>query len=49
MAVLFGKADDLGLDTGAVTRADAGDGAIVHGASVEILANDLVGTLVGIG
>ena len=46
---LVGKADDLRLDAGAVPGADAGDGAIIHGTAVQVLPDDAVGLLVGVG
>ena len=49
MAVFVRKAHDLRLDTGTVPGANAGDGAVVHGAAVEILFDNAVGLFVGVG
>ena len=49
MAGLVGKADDLGLDAGAVARSDTGDGAVKQGTAGEVLPDDLVGQFVGVG
>ena len=49
VAGLVGKADNFRLNAGAVAGADTGDGAVIHGAAVEILPDDAVGFLVGIG
>ena len=46
---LVRKTDDFRLDAGAVPGADAGDGAVIHGAAVQILPDDPVGLLVGVG
>ena len=46
---LVGKTDDLRLDAGTVPGTHAGDGAVVHGAAVQILTDNPVGLLVGIG
>ena len=46
---LVGEADDLRLDGRAVPGADTGDGAVVQGGSVQIVPDDGVGAVVGIG
>ena len=49
MAGLVGKADDLRLNTRAVARADALDDAGVDGTAIQILADDAVRLLRGVG
>ena len=46
---LVREPDDFGLDAGAVPGTHAGDGAVIHGAAVQVFPDDLVGLFVGIG
>ena len=49
MSGLFRKADDFILDGGAITGARAVDLPRIHGGQMDILVNDTVGFLVGVG
>ncbi len=49
MPGLVGKADDLRLDGRAVPGADAGDGAVVQRGAIQIVPDDGVGAVVGVG
>ena len=48
MSRLVGKAGDLVFDRGAVTGADPFDHTGVHGAAIQILADHLMGFLIGV-
>ena len=49
MPGLIGKTDDFRLDAGTIPGADTGDGSVIHGTAVQILPDDPVGFLVGVG
>ena len=49
VALLVGKAVNLVFDRGAVARPDALDDPGIHGGAVEVLADDVVRALIGVG
>ena len=49
MRCLVGKSDNLVFDRGAVPRANTFDMTAVHGGEVDVLADDVMGRLIGMG